>query len=71
MLKTNPETLNEIKAAHSVMQITKFYHTTNEFLDEVYDFFMESDKNSLLFTDNKVIFKKNSCKKFIYNHSTL
>ena len=47
MIKTNPETLNEIKAVKNVLTIAKYYNVSQEFLDEAYDYIMANKEHKI------------------------
>ena len=70
MIKKNPETYREMKALNNILQISKYYNTSDEVLNEAYDFIMKSPDNSISCSKNRIKFVESSNSNIIKEYIT-
>lgn len=58
MIKTNPETLNEMRALRNIMTINKYYSVSEEFLNQAYDFIIEKKTNIIRCNTTEITFNQ-------------
>ena len=56
MIKKNPETYAEVMALKNVLEITKYYNVSQEFLDAAYDFLMADKTNRISISKGSISF---------------
>lgn len=73
MIKKNPETYNELRTVHNLMQLNSYYKVSQEFLDEAYDFIMLNPNNTINCGKTDIRFVKTNgetTKTFETNHTS-